>query len=160
MEIWKTTFYNEKYEVSNMGRVRRKGKIDCLKINYQSTGGYGRVSIGKSMAVHKIVALTFNGDRPQGLDINHIDGNKKNNNADNLQYVTRSENCRQACNEQGLRIMRGERHSRTKLSPDDIKDIKSRLSIDKHKDIAKEYGVHPTTIAQIKRRKEGYYASI
>jgi len=161
VENWKTTFYNDNYEVSNFGRVRRKGKNDCLKINYNYTGGYGRVTIGKSMAVHKIVALTFNGDRPEGYDINHIDGDKKNNSASNLEYVTTSENCRQACNEQGLRDMKGVNHSRTKLSPDDIRTIKKRIADgDKQIDIAKDYKVHKTTIAHIKRKKDGYYGSI
>ena len=161
MEVWKDTFYNDKYEASNEGRVRRKGKIDCLKINCKSTGNYGRVNIGKTMVVHKIVALTFLGDRPNGMDINHIDGNKKNNHVDNLEFVTRSENCRQACNEQELRDMKGTNHNKTKLSPDDIRTIKNRIANrEKQVDIAKDYGVHKTTIAQIKRRKEGYYATI
>ena len=74
MKEWRTVFKNEKYEVSNYGEIRRKGKIDNLKINYNSTGGYGRVSIGK---VHTLVAYAFLGERPSGLDINHIDGDKK-----------------------------------------------------------------------------------
>ena len=161
MEVWKPTFYSDKYEVSSLGKVRRIGKIDCLKINYDSTGGYGRVNIGKSMVVHKIVALTFIGNRPDGMDINHIDGDKKNNSIDNLQFVTRSENCRQACNEQGLRKMYGKHHNKTRLSPEDIKTIKERISKgDKNVRIAEEYNVDASTISQIKRRKEGYYASI
>ena len=152
MEVWKDTFYNDKYEVSNEGRVRRKGKIDCLKINYKSTGNYGRVNIGKSMAVHKIVALTFIGDRPNGFDINHIDGNKKNNHVDNLEFVTRSENCRQACNEQRLRDMKGENHNRAKLSDIQVSDIKRRIKRgEKNKDIANMYSVDPSLISHIKR---------
>ena len=158
MEIWKTTVHDDRYEVSNNGRVRRKGKQDCLKINYNSTGGYGRVGIGR---VHTIVAYTFLSERPEGFDINHIDGNKRNNAVSNLQYVTRSENCRQACNEQGLRDMKGENHNKTKLSPEDISTIKKRIKAgDKQIDIAKDYNVTPSAISHIKRRKDGYYGSI
>jgi len=146
---WKTTVQNNNYEVSNYGEVRRKGKSKCLKINYNTTGGYGRVSIGK---VHTIVAYAFLGKRPLGFDINHIDGNKKNNNVTNLEYCTRSENCKQACNEQGLRDLRGEKHNRSILSDKDVNNIKALISVGvKNTDIAKKYKVDPSLISHIKR---------
>ena len=152
MEVWKSTFFNENYEVSNLGNVRRKGKVDCLKINYHSTGGYGRVSVGKIIAVHKIVAYTFLGERPNGLDINHIDGDKTNNSVANLQYVTRSENCRQACNEQGIVNLKRENHNRAKLNPEKVLKIKNMI-LDgiKNKDIAKMFNVDASLISHIKR---------
>lgn len=152
MEVWKDTFYNDKYEVSNEGRVRRKGKIDCLKINYQSTGNYGRVNIGKLMKVPKIVALTFIGDRPDNMDINHIDGDKKDNKVDNLEFVTRSENCRQACNGQGLRNLKRENHCKSKLTPEIVVEIKEMIANKvRNKDIASLYNVDASLISHIKR---------
>lgn len=149
MERWKTIFSNEKYEVSSIGNVRRKGKVDNLKINYNSTGGYGRVSIGR---VHTLVAYAFLGERPNGLDINHIDGNKKNNNASNLEYVTRSENCKQACNKQMLRSFKREKHNRAKLKESDIPIIKELIKNGiKNKDIANTYNVDASLISHIKR---------
>ena len=132
-----------------MGKVRRKGKSDCLKINYSTTGGYGRVSIGK---VHTIVAYAFLGERPLGLDINHLDGNKRNNDASNLQYVTKSENCRQACNEQGLRSFKRENHNRSKLTPTMVAEIKNMIA-DKirNKEIASLFNVDASLISHIKR---------
>lgn len=152
MEVWKDTFYNDKYEVSSEGTVRRKGKVDCLKINYKSTGNYGRVNIGKTMMVHKIVALTFIGNRPDGMDINHIDGDKKNNKVDNLEFVTRSENCRQSCNEQGLRNFKRENHNRSKLTPLKVAEIKGMIANGaRNKDIAFLYNVDASLISHIKR---------
>lgn len=149
MESWKTIFSNKKYEVSNSGNVRRKGKVDNLKINYNSTGGYGRVSIGK---VHTLVACAFLGERPNGLDINHIDGNKKNNNASNLEYVTRSENCKKACNEQMLRSLKREKHNRSKLKEVDIPIIHELIKNGiKNKEIANTYNVDASLISHIKR---------
>ena len=42
--------------------------------------------------VHAIVAATFHGPRPEGMDTRHLDGDKTNNAASNLRYGTRSEN--------------------------------------------------------------------
>ncbi len=46
----------------------------------------------KSIKIHIIIALTFLGKRPDGLVINHIDGNKLNNKSSNLEYITPREN--------------------------------------------------------------------
>lgn len=46
----------------------------------------------KMFTVHSLIALTFIGERPHGYQVNHKDGDKHNNNADNLEYVTPSEN--------------------------------------------------------------------
>ena len=42
--------------------------------------------------MHSLVALVFIGPRPEGKQINHIDGVRPNNSANNLEYVTPSEN--------------------------------------------------------------------
>lgn len=93
MEEWRVAYHSDKYEVSSLGRVRRIGKIDCLKPSFSGKGGYGLVQLGAKNAkkVHPIVAFTFIGVRPHGLDINHIDGNKRNNYT-NLEWVTNQEN--------------------------------------------------------------------
>lgn len=41
---------------------------------------------------HRLVAETFIGRIPKGLEVNHKDGDKHNNNPINLEYMTRSEN--------------------------------------------------------------------
>lgn len=89
MEEWKTY---KTIEVSNQGRVRtvRNG------INYgsgtQGKNQYKRVSVnGKTHCVHQLVAELFIG-KPEGRDmIVHMNGNKYDNRADNLQYVSRSD---------------------------------------------------------------------
>lgn len=45
-----------------------------------------------AVPVHEIVAYAFLGPRPEGLVIDHIDRDKKHNEASNLRYVTISEN--------------------------------------------------------------------
>ena len=50
--------------------------------------------------IHRLVWETFNGEIPEGLEIDHMDNNRKNNALSNLQLVTRTENNR-------LRFVRG-----------------------------------------------------
>ncbi len=81
-----------KYQISNLGRVRNKSG----KILYQSTSnsGYLFVSLtGKhhKFYIHRLLAEMFIG--PLGeLEVNHKDGNKRNNSLENLEIVTSSQN--------------------------------------------------------------------
>lgn len=66
--------------------------------------GYMRVRLNKEgkrydFGVHKLVALTYL-DEPfeEGLEVNHKDANRQNNNVDNLEWVTHEENVRLARN--------------------------------------------------------------
>lgn len=93
------------YEVSSLGRVRnvvarsptRVGRI--LRGNVDA-GGYHNVRLSDAprdriYKVHRLVAAAFVGPQPTPLhEVNHIDGDKKNNQATNLEWVTRSENIR------------------------------------------------------------------
>lgn len=104
-EIWKdVTCLGPQYpyhEASNLGRIRNKKTGIILKPQINNRDGYYHVGvsgigISKTVTVHKLVGETFLGDRPNGYDINHIDGNKKNNRVDNLEYCTRSDNVKHA----------------------------------------------------------------
>lgn len=44
------------------------------------------------MLLHRLVYEAYKGEIPEGMEIDHIDRNKRNNNPDNLRVVTRSEN--------------------------------------------------------------------
>lgn len=106
-EIWKTVIYDgevyEGYEVSNMGRIRslnyrRTGKIQVMKPT-TDTNGYLQARLmrdgkQKICLVHRLVATAFieNSDIENKTEINHIDENKKNNRADNLEWVTHKKN--------------------------------------------------------------------
>jgi hypothetical protein len=51
-------------------------------------------NIKKNYRVHRLIYKTYKGEIPENMVIDHIDGNTKNNNIDNLRCVTISENCR------------------------------------------------------------------
>ena len=64
--------------------------MNNYKVNYN---GYIRVVINnKTYTLHRLVALTFLSNPNNKPQINHIDGNKTNNNITNLEWVTNQEN--------------------------------------------------------------------
>ena len=93
------------YQVDTDGNVYSKqGKIIKPSINHN---GYLIVNfyhnhIRKGFAIHTIVAKTFlpNGDKNKN-QVNHKDGNKQNNNVDNLEWVTAKENTQHSINTLG-----------------------------------------------------------
>lgn len=101
-EEYRTVLENPRYEVSNLGNIRNKETGWNLKPQLTNTG-YHRVCLTNddgshhSYQVHRLAAHAFfNQDDIQGLEVNHKDGNKINNDIDNLEWVTPSENVRHA----------------------------------------------------------------
>lgn len=82
------------YAVSNLGRVRNGERLKKPSVSGNGYLIFGLFRAGQrtNVLVHRAVAEAFIGPCPAGLQVNHIDGNKQNARADNLEYVTRSEN--------------------------------------------------------------------
>lgn len=96
MEVWKDIInYEGYYKISSHGRVKNvvTGQIltgDINNIGYRRVWLY--VPTKKRFFIHRLVAIHFCGGYQEGLVVNHIDGDKLNNHAKNLEWVTRSEN--------------------------------------------------------------------
>lgn len=147
------------YEVSSHGRVRRakpgrrtwvgrQMKLVTMKIGYYCVGPTvdGR---NVTTLVHEMVAECFIGKRPAGFDINHKDGNKKNNMVCNLEYVTHDRNMKHA-SETGL-LRKGEEHVKSKLTTASVVKIRELASKGaRTKDLSESFGVSPSTISGIK----------
>lgn len=101
--------YEGLYQASNLGRIKSlprivtrnstKGKIQKRKehITYGSGKKYYSVKLYKNgvktnKRVNRLVWEAFNGSIPEGMEVNHIDENTKNNRLDNLNLMTPSEN--------------------------------------------------------------------
>ncbi|ARQ95139.1 hypothetical protein FLAPJACK_214 [Bacillus phage Flapjack] len=139
------------YSVSDKGRIRNNQTGIIRKLtNHKS--GYHTITIQRSTYyIHRLVATCFI-PNPAGLKvINHLDGNKRNNDKDNLVWTSASDNIIHAI-ETGLQVHRkGESHYSTSLTEGDVIDIKKRLiNKEKGRDIAKDYNVTHTVISNIK----------
>lgn len=154
MENWKDVVdYEGIYEVSDMGIIRRKLTKRELKSRIDMYG-YKRVTLsknskGKTIFIHRIVALAFLDNPHNKPQVNHIDGDKLNNTISNLEWCTQKENMKHA-NDNGLT-----KHKAT--TQEDVDKIRS-LS-DKgvtNKEIANLYGLSEMTIYKIVEKKDRY----
>lgn len=100
-EIWEIIDNYPNYKISNYGRIYSLNKNKLL-VPKDNGKGYlyqdlYKESKYKRFYIHRLVASHFipNNDRKKN-EINHIDGNKSNNNAKNLEWCTRNENSKHA----------------------------------------------------------------
>lgn len=96
-EIWvPVKGYNGRYEVSNLGRVKNSKRGNVLNPTAKSNK-YRKVTFYDSgkpnyVCVHRVVVESFLRDIKRDEVVNHIDGDKLNNNLCNLEIVTCREN--------------------------------------------------------------------
>lgn len=93
-EIWKEVPFDARYKVSNKGNIKSLvyGYERLLKPVLGHTGYYFVRIKSKAYMVHRLVALAFIPTKDTLLHIDHKDGNKLNNNVDNLRWCTQKEN--------------------------------------------------------------------
>jgi len=91
-----------------------------VKSVWKNADGYLMCKIGlRNRSIHRLVYEMTQGEIPEGLTINHKDGNKYNNNTENLEIMTHSENAKHSWKNGLGRPCKGEMHGRSVL--DDIK---------------------------------------
>ena len=160
-EIWKDVEgYEGDYQISNFGRVKSfKSKLPYL-INKFVNGGYYKLSLHKNgvakrnVCVHRLVATAFIENPNDKPFVNHIDGNKLNNRADNLEWCTPKENHEHA-SKMGL-MERGEDRHCSKLTTQGVLEIRklyeSEINISQRK-LAEKYNVSQRLIWNIVNNK-------
>lgn len=103
-EIWKDVVeFPDHYEISNLGRIRGKIRGCILKTQIHKTGCERvRLCVNKvkySRSIHRLVAKTFIENPKNKPEVNHIDGDRLNNLATNLEWCTKQENMDHAVKE-------------------------------------------------------------
>jgi hypothetical protein len=72
------------------GRIYLNGRLAACRVNGQ---GYRIMTInGRTCSQHRIVWIAANGPIPDGLEINHLNGQRDDNRLVNLEIVTHAEN--------------------------------------------------------------------
>lgn len=130
------------------------------KCDYKG-GGYYLISLsfeGKtSHRLHRLVARFFVDGFKDGLSVNHIDGDRKNNSASNLEWVTHKQNMRNAIDRgamEGVHLFKGN------LSEETVLTIITLINAGKtNPEIAKMYNTDLSTISKL-RNKKGCYSSL
>jgi len=180
--------YENIYEIDINGIVYGKKRIvdkwdgkrlikKAIKAQSISSKGYARVSlfkngVGKKHSVHRLVAIAFIDNIENKPDVNHKDGNKLNNNVNNLEWVTKSENIKHSINilknKNGLKFYeKGKNWYKEKNLP--APASKKVLMFDKNNNLIKEFTTvteaglflnkHPSQISHYinKKRNNKFY---
>ena len=150
IEEWREVFgYDILFEVSNVGEVRTKhhGKKGYQKeyriiAPVDNGSGYLKINVPqnnkqKTVYIHKLVAEAFV-PNPEGLsEVNHIDENKNNNSADNLEWCTHKYNCQYGT--------RNERTAQKRMKR--VMCNETNVVFESLEEAAKAFGVCKTAIA-------------
>jgi hypothetical protein len=161
-ETWRAIpGYDGWYEVSDLGRVRswkrhpgrsgRLGRRTEPRILTPVLGSAGRLQIAltdpvKTWKIHRLVALTFLGPRPEGQEIAHANSDKLDNRLSNLRYTTHVDNLKDE-------ILNGVPRpvsslGRPKLDADSVRQI--RASGESNDTLAGAFGVGNRAIRDIR----------
>lgn len=154
-EIWKDIEgYESLYQISNKGNIRsfKNKKIKTLNPSIMKCG-YFRIALSddrKKFLVHRLVAIAFIPNLENKPCVNHIDGDKTNNNDWNLEWNTHSENTQHAYDINLMFDKKGSNHPLSKLNEKQVLEI--RNSVLTYYKLGEIYGVSFSTIGNIKNR--------
>lgn len=164
-ERWKAiTGFNGIYMVSNLGRVKRirrgvgtrAGKI----LKQQKRGQYLKVTLYDEnhqpnvFSVHRLVAQEFHRNKFNKTQVNHIDGNKYNNRADNLEWATSSENNKHAY-EMGLSKWWIGQKKATQINKKKVRCVETGLIYESLRDAGSKNNINETSICHACKGKCG-----
>lgn len=175
MVIWKDIpEYQGLYQASNEGEIKSLSRIvkhssggdkilrERILKGYVNKYGYKRVELSKNgtskqYSEHRLIALTFLGE--SDLTVNHKDGNKLNNNIDNLEYLSGADNTKHAV-ETGL-IKNNSNIYKTEIIKDyqngyRLRELESKYKTSHHdiRRILKENSITIESKGQRRRRYE------
>ena len=170
-EKWKIIEEFPRYLISNKGRIKILSTLEDKKV-FVKDDGYIATTLGNGKQsykyVHRLVAEAFIKNKHNKPQVNHINGIKGDNRAENLEWVTPAENIRHAI-DTGLlkykkkeekiknsKYSKGEKVSSSKLSPEEVIEIRVLWDFKEYKkvELAEIYGVNESTIRDVITRRQ------
>lgn len=141
----------DNYLISSDGQIC--GPRGIRKRQYKSAG-YPFIILWKNnkrinLNVHRLVCEAFNGPPPfEGAQALHKDGIKDNCTKDNMYWGTPKQNSQDTI--EAGNFQRGEKHYRTKLTWDQVREIRRRVAAgEKQVNLCKEFGIRGPVCSQI-----------
>lgn len=165
-ENWKEIDLNNKYEISDFGRVRKKlvrRRPYLYMTPDTSKSGYKRITIWNTengtkkstrIFVHRLVAIHFLPNPHELPIVNHIDNNPSNNHVSNLEWCTYGQNLAHAY-KVGSRSATGSMNNLSKLTEDivlKIREIHRNQGLF-HREIAAMFNVSQPLVTMVINRK-------
>lgn len=169
--------YEGFYQASSHGRIKslarivpmcdgRKYRVSEKILKPAWDGKYFHVIFSNSgkeyvELVHRVVLEAHVGECPEGLEACHNDGNSKNNRLENLRWDTHKSNMEEIGNFKKPDWATGERHGMSKLTENNVREIKKRLKDgENHRHIAKDFNVTETAIRGIRSGRNWSHVTI
>lgn len=159
-EVWRDIIgYGGVYQISNMGQIKsyQISKTGKIRVPALDKDGYKYLVFNsanheqKTVRVHRLVATTFIQNPLNLPQVNHKNGIKQDNRAENLEWVTASQNAKHAYSI-GLKSQAGIKNACSKLTNSDVLEIYKTAweERDPYWKIAQNFNIHRDQVGKIK----------
>jgi hypothetical protein len=164
-EEWKDIEGYEGYQISNIGRIKSfRNKKPLIMSLCENADGYLMTRImkngkGNTVRAGRLVALHFVDGFKEGLEVNHIDSNRKNDVYTNLEWVTHKDNIRHS-HKHGFKSNFGDKNPRSTISNNDAMTIIEALTHLRPMQIVRLFGYKKSIVMQIYLRRNWQHLSV
>lgn len=155
---WKIIEGFENYRVSDTGEVQSRYSGDWKSLKTTFGDKYPRAVLYRNQIryerqVHDLVLEAFVGQKPPKAEVCHWNGNHQDNRLENLRYGDHVENAKDRIRHETISRPNGEKNSQSKLTEKIVLEIRDLLNEGiTHREIAKIYGVSPSSVTHINTR--------